>query len=211
MLRVVELQPKSVEAQARLGAGFLAAGDQELGIATLKDLLAADPGYEQADILIVLNFLRARQADAAVEAAEDYRDRNPESTTSYSLLGRAYVLAGRKEDAWVAFQKALSLRPDDPDANNSLAALKLEERDFEGARHFYQRVLGFRPRPARPDLAHAVITLKKGSPAVRVLPWHLLAAGKDATGADRFYAPTTAVIVNTSRVASVRSVLFPLR
>ncbi len=141
LLKVVELQPKSVEAQARLGAGFLAAGDEALGIATLQDLLTTDPTYEQADILIVLNFLRTRQAEDAVRAAEDYRDRNPESTTSYNLLGRAYMMADRKEDARAAFQKGLSLRPDDPGANNSLADFKLEEGDYEGARYYYGRVL----------------------------------------------------------------------
>lgn len=145
LLKVVELQPSSVAAQARLGAGFLAAGDEDLGIATLKDLLATDPGYEQADILIVLNYLRTRQIEEAVGAAEDYRDRNPESTTSYNLLGRAYVLAGRRDDALAAFQKALRLRPDDPGANNSLAEFKLGQRDFEGARAHYRRVLDKNP------------------------------------------------------------------
>ncbi|NND69828.1 MAG: PEP-CTERM system TPR-repeat protein PrsT [Halioglobus sp.] len=145
LLKVVELRPQSVEAQARLGAGFLAAGDEDLGIATLKDLLSADPGYEQADILIVLNYLRTRQTSEAISAAEDYRDRNPQSTTSYNLLGRAYLIAGRKKDAKAAFQKGLELRPDDPGANNSLADFKLEERDFEGARFYYKRVLDKNP------------------------------------------------------------------
>ncbi len=145
LLKVVELQPQSVEAQARLGAGFLAAGDEDLGIATLKDLLRSDPGYEQADILIVLNYLRTRQADEAVRAAEEYRDRNPESTTTYNLLGRAYAMAGRKDDARAAFQKALALRPDDPGANNSLAEFRLEEKDFEAARNYYRRVLDKNP------------------------------------------------------------------
>ena len=72
---------------------------------------------------------------------------------------------------------------------------------------FYQRVLGFVRRLALPDRAHAILTLKKGSPAVRVLPWHLFSAGKDAAGVEQLYAPTTEVVVNTSQVASIRSIV----
>lgn len=71
---------------------------------------------------------------------------------------------------------------------------------------FYQRVLGFAPRTATPDRAHAVITLKKGSPAVLVRPSHFFSAGKDAAGVEQFYSPTTDVVVNISQVASVRSI-----
>jgi hypothetical protein len=70
----------------------------------------------------------------------------------------------------------------------------------------YQQVLGFRSDPAVSDRAHAILTLKKGAPPVQVLPAHRFAAGKDAAGVERFYAPTTDVIVNTSQVASLRSI-----
>jgi putative PEP-CTERM system TPR-repeat lipoprotein len=116
-----------------------------LGIATLEGLLTADPSFEQADILIVLNHLRTRNGDAAVEAAQAYQQRNPESTTSYNLLGRAYLAAERSDDARQAFEKAVELRPDDPGGNVSLAEFKLAAKDFEGARKHYARVLEKNP------------------------------------------------------------------
>jgi uncharacterized phage protein gp47/JayE len=70
----------------------------------------------------------------------------------------------------------------------------------------YQQVLGFRRDPAVPDRAHAILTLKKGSLPVQVLPAHRFSAGKDAAGVEQFYAPTTDVIVNTSQIASLRSI-----
>lgn len=70
----------------------------------------------------------------------------------------------------------------------------------------YQQVLGFRRDPAVPDRAHAILALKKGSAPVQVLPSHRFSAGKDAAGVEQFYAPTTDVIVNTSQVASLRSI-----
>ena len=71
---------------------------------------------------------------------------------------------------------------------------------------FYGRVLGFTPHAATPDRVHAILTLKKGSPAAEVLPSHLFSAGKDAAGVEQFYSPTTPVVVNTSRVESIRSI-----
>ena len=78
------------------------------------------------------------------------------------------------------------------------------------ARHldfFYHRVLRFEPRMAAPDRAHVTIVLKKGAPPVRVLPSHLLSAGKDASGAERLYSPTFESIVNTARIESLRSIV----
>jgi hypothetical protein len=70
----------------------------------------------------------------------------------------------------------------------------------------YQKVLGFRRDAAVPDRAHVILTLKKGARPVQVLPAHVFSAGKDAAGVEQFYSPTTSVIVNTSRIASLRSI-----
>jgi len=70
----------------------------------------------------------------------------------------------------------------------------------------YQKVLGFRRDAAVPDRAHAILTLKKGSLPMQVLPAHRFSAGKDAAGVEQFYTPTTDVIVNPSQVASLRSI-----
>src|SRR5262249_41754711 len=71
---------------------------------------------------------------------------------------------------------------------------------------FYHRVLGFSPRAATPDRAHAIIALKRSSPATEVRTSHLFSAGKDTSGVEQIYAPTADVIVNTSQIASLRSI-----
>jgi putative PEP-CTERM system TPR-repeat lipoprotein len=143
--RVAELQPKSSEAKARLGAGFLAAGLDDLGVETLRKILEEDPSYEQADVLIVLNYLRQKEVENAIKSAQEYRDRNPESATSYDLLGRAFLAGNRKEEARTAFLKALEIRPGDPGAGISLADLALQEKNFELAREYYKKVLDKNP------------------------------------------------------------------
>lgn len=145
LAKVAALQPKSSQAKARLGAGFLAAGSEDLGIETLREILREDPSYEQADILIVLNFLRQNKIDEAIRAAQEYRDRNSESATSYDLLGRAYLAGGKREEAKAAFLKAIEIRPGDPGAGINLAEFALQEGNFPLARKYYEQVLAQNP------------------------------------------------------------------
>ncbi len=144
LARVVELWPDSAE-RARLGASQIEAGSEQLGIQTLRDILAEDPGYEQADILIVLNYLRQKNVPGAIQAAREYRERSPSSATSYDLLGRALLAGKQSEDARVAFNKALELRPGDPGAGTSLANFALLEQDYEAARSYYNQILEHNP------------------------------------------------------------------
>ncbi|MAT92280.1 MAG: PEP-CTERM system TPR-repeat protein PrsT [Halioglobus sp.] len=144
LARIVELEPDSVRAKARLGAGYFAAGEWDSGIAVLQDTVRANPRFETADILIVLNHLRRNEIYAAVQAAEEYRKRKPGSVTSYNLLGRAYVAAGKLQQAGEAFRKALEISPVDPAARHGLAEIALQKKRFEQARQYYRQVLRYR-------------------------------------------------------------------
>lgn len=86
-----------------------------------------------------------------------------------------------------------------------LNALTARHLDFH-----YRRVLRFEPRPAVPDRAHVLVELKKGAPAVRIGPEHLLSAGKDAAG-ELLYAPTADTIVSLATVESLRSLFVDRR
>lgn len=77
------------------------------------------------------------------------------------------------------------------------------------ARHlefFYRRVLGFAPRPARPDRAHLLLELKKGAEPVAIGAAHAFSAGKDASGVERLYVPLVETVINAARVGQLRSV-----
>lgn len=77
------------------------------------------------------------------------------------------------------------------------------------ARHldfFYRGVLGFEPRPARPDRAHLLLELKKNAAPVAIGPEQLFSAGKDADKREVLYAPTATTIVNRAKVEELCSV-----
>jgi putative PEP-CTERM system TPR-repeat lipoprotein len=144
LARLAELE-SGLAVRARLGAGLIEADSEELGVRALRDVLEKNPGFEQADILIVLNYLHQKNVPEAIRAAQEYLVRNPSSATSYDLLGRAYIASEDRQNAEVAFNKALELRPGDPGACTSLANFALLDSDFEAARNYYKQILEHNP------------------------------------------------------------------
>jgi putative PEP-CTERM system TPR-repeat lipoprotein len=141
LTKVAELKPDSPGAQMRLGAGLMGAGDQESGMEHVASAIQLNPKFQQADILIVLNHLRQKQFGQALEAAEAYRERNPDSAAPYNLIGRVHLANNKVAEAEKAFDKALSIAPGDPSANHTLAVLAQGNKDYARARDYYHAVL----------------------------------------------------------------------
>jgi hypothetical protein len=79
------------------------------------------------------------------------------------------------------------------------------------ARHldfYYKDVLRLQQKSAVPDKAHVLLELKKNAAPISILPEHLFSAGKDKTGVELIYAPTSETVINTSKVDSLRSIFF---
>ena len=122
---------------------------EQVGRTILEKILSEDPGYETADILLVLSHLRHDRIEEAVVAAEAYRERSPSSAAAYDLLGRALQASGRKEAASTAFKNALSLRPGYPNAARGLADFELSAGDIDAARGYYKDILSHYPENTR--------------------------------------------------------------
>lgn len=141
LAKVAELQPDSSIALGRLAAGRLLAGDQYMGVWQLEEALAIDPGFEQAEILLVLNFVRQKDYSKALAAAEAYRQRNPNNTRPLNLLGRVYLAQRQKPKARQAFLDVLEIEPAEATANHGLAQMAMDEGDFGKAQAYYDTVL----------------------------------------------------------------------
>jgi len=72
---------------------------------------------------------------------------------------------------------------------------------------FYQKVLGFAPRPGLPDHAHVLVELKNNTPPLKIGNEHRFSGGKSAQG-ERLYAPVRdgGVILRHAEVVSLRSI-----
>ena len=137
---VAELEPDSPMAQMRLGAGMLVGGEQA-GVEYIESALRLNPDYQQGDILLVLNYLRQNELDKALQAAEAFRDRQPDVATPYNLLGRVHMTAKRENKAREVFQKAREVVPGDPFACQSLALFAMQDKQNSVAEGYYQEIL----------------------------------------------------------------------
>ena len=141
LTRIVELQPDSPAAQVRLGAGLLMTGKDDAAVAHMETALTLDPEFQQADILLIMNQLRKKNFQGAIEAAQAFRRRNPGQVAPHNVLGKVYLASGQPDEARAAFEKALELEPGDPAANHSLAAMAIEAGDLAAARRYYSTIL----------------------------------------------------------------------
>lgn len=160
-----QLNPDSAEANFRLGAGLLLAGQNEAATKQLAQTLTLDPHYQQADILLVLKLIEEQDFDAAIEAAQAFKARNPDSLAAYSLLGKAYLANEQTDEAVATFNEALSLAPGDPAANQALAQIALQAGDTEAARKRYKAILDHRTDYLPALLQLALIEAEQGNEA----------------------------------------------
>jgi hypothetical protein len=70
---------------------------------------------------------------------------------------------------------------------------------------YYQEVLQLKKKSALPDKAHVLIELKKNASPISISSQHFFSAGKDKTGIELLYMPTQETVINTAKVASLRS------
>lgn len=70
---------------------------------------------------------------------------------------------------------------------------------------YYQQVLQLAPKRAVPDKAHVLLELKKQASPASVGVAEIFSAGKDRTGAELIYTPTSQTVINASKVDSLRS------
>lgn len=143
--KVAALNPESSAAQIRLGASLLIQGQSAAGVEKLEAALELDPEFQQADILLVLNYVRQGDYEQAIEAAQNYRSRNPAEVTPLNLLGRVYRSAGRDDEARAAFEQALKISAGDPAAHLNLALMAVGQGDLNTARSHYEAILQYEP------------------------------------------------------------------
>jgi len=84
---------------------------------------------------------RAKLLEAAVT-------RDPTFTMAWHLLADAYLAMGRPERAVSAYGRIVALDPEDHRAAYNLALLRLDDRDYNGARELLRRCIGLKPGDA---------------------------------------------------------------
>ena len=154
------LSPKDTAVRTRLGLVRFAAGEPERAISELEAASVGDANDYQADLALIANYLRKREADRALAAVQALEAKQPENPLTYNLKGAALILKKDLAGARANFERALGLQPAYMPAVSNLARLDLRENDRDAARRRYQAFLDRDPNnePALVGLAAVLRT-----------------------------------------------------
>ena len=149
--------PKNVALQTRLAQIRFAAGDPDRAVAELETASVGDPNAYQADLVLIANYLRQRDADKALQAVTSLEKKQPDNPLTHSMRGLALILKGDVSGARVSFERALKLHPTYMPAVANLARLDLREKKPEAARKRYEAVLKKEPNSEQALLGLSVL------------------------------------------------------
>lgn len=188
-----------MEAQSRMTAWMASLGTAQDG----RDAQALQPGHAPLDDRNLVQLLQAAQALA--QLLRFYGSTDTAASGDWS----AYLPAGTADElqalvdhseGQLAPHHALLLaffKTGQPaqDLLNGFTARHLQ--------HQVRNVLGFAPRPARPDRAHLVLGLKKGAAAIELNSAHAFSAGKDNLKVDQRFVPVRPVVLGHAQVLAL--------
>ena len=154
------LAPQDTAVRTRLGLVRFAAGEPQRAISELEAASVLDAKDYQADLALIANYLRKREAERALAAVQVLERKQPANPMTYNLKGAALILRKDLPGARANFGRALGLQPAYMPAVNNLARLDLRENDREAARRRYQAFLDTDPNnePALIGLAAVLRT-----------------------------------------------------
>ncbi len=118
---IVRRSPASAWAHYELGLAQISAGNVEDGRASLAKALQLQPGYQEAQLAIILMDLRAKNFERAVQGAERMQAQHPSLPAGYVVEGDVRMAQGRFAQASASYEHAYRLKP------NNLLVMKLHQ------------------------------------------------------------------------------------
>lgn len=154
-----EINPESAAIRTELGIARLAQGDSR-AIADLQDAAAMDGSSTRADTLIIVNHLKQKQFDAALERIAALEKKQPQSPLAPNYRGVAYLGKQDAAKARNSFEQALKLDPKFFPAAANLAQLDLAEGQATKARSRFENILKADSEHLQAMLAMAELSLR---------------------------------------------------
>jgi putative PEP-CTERM system TPR-repeat lipoprotein len=151
-------------AQVRLAAG----GDAEQAMRELESIADANPTLAAADLALVSAHLRRRETDQALAAADAFAKKQPSNPLAWNVKGVVYTSKRDFAAARASFDQALKVDPGYIAAAYNLAQLDLVQRNADGARKGYERILAKDPRNEQALLAIATVLAVTRAPAAEI-------------------------------------------
>ncbi|MGB5494785.1 MAG: XrtA/PEP-CTERM system TPR-repeat protein PrsT, partial [Sedimenticolaceae bacterium] len=144
--RAVELDPDQALLRTQLAVGRLVTGDTTAAISELESAVALGQDVLQADVLLVLSYLKKQEFEKAIAASQALQKRMSDSPIPYNLIGLAYLSERKLDLARENFNLALEKDPEFLVARMNLARLAVVERQLGEAAAAYEAVLRQDPK-----------------------------------------------------------------
>ncbi len=129
----VALRPTYVEAALLLGQLNLQAGNPQLVVTPMVNLLKTRPVFPEAEILLASAYHALGRGEDAAAMFQDHIKKSPKDAMPYFMLGVTFRQLGKASDAKVAFEKAQELAPNDLASTSELVDLDLSHQDYQSA------------------------------------------------------------------------------
>lgn len=127
------------------------------------------PGWTPSPARAIVSATYAHDDQRTIDLLTKYTADNPNDAQGFVLYGRTLQQLRRTDEAVAAFERALSLKPDDMRAHGGLGQLRLTQQKYdEAARHLSRAIeLGFRNSLMYGQLAYAQLALNQNEAALR--------------------------------------------
>jgi len=163
--RAVAQSPKNALIQTQVALGRLASGKTIEAVEALETAVQLGQDVFQADVLLILTYLRNKAFDKALEKAGELALKLPDSAVPDNLAGAAHAGLGDVPAARRSFEKALKLQPDFVPAAMNLAKLDQAEGDLKSARTRFEQIVKQHKRDIKAILALVEIAEQAGNRA----------------------------------------------
>lgn len=165
LAKAAALAPKSPDIAILQARGLRARGMPDQAYARLREASKLDATQGLADEILFQWLMEQRQPGKALEAAETYNRKFPNSSTAMNMKAVALLALNRKDEAVTTLERITRSDPAYYPAAANLAALDVKNGKIGSARKRFQTVLDKNPRNGEAMQALANLALKEKNPA----------------------------------------------
>lgn len=159
--QALSLAPNFAEATVLLAGIKMRSGEVGAAIASLKPLVEKRPQFVQAQFLLADGYRAEGNFESAIEIYRAMEKLAPKSPDASFLMGMTFLQEKKRDEARVAFSRAVNLSPNYLAAVEQLVDLDIADKQYETAMQRVQPLLDRRPQLAEARLIQAKILLAR--------------------------------------------------
>ena len=117
--------------------------EKKLGTPPFKNSNAQEPSQEEINALV--NLYNQNRLQQVFNETQKLTKRYTQSLSLWNLMGASAAQIGQLDDAILAFQKAISIKPDYADAYNNIGNVLKEQGNLKEAVEAYNKAISIKP------------------------------------------------------------------